>query len=92
MDTRVNATEAARRFSDLLNRVRYQGASYVIVRNGEEVGRLGPAGPVDERRPGTLRELVAALRSLGPVDTELARDLEAARQAQGALPGDPWAS
>ncbi len=61
MDAPISATKAARIFSDLLNRVRYRGETFVIERGGEPVGRLTPPAP----RTCTLAELVQALRA-GP--------------------------
>ncbi len=89
MTERISATRAARSFSDLLNRVRYQGDSFVIVRNGEAMGQLGP---VVGKRPRTLKELVGLIREMGPPDEDFARDLEEIRREQPALPGDPWRS
>lgn len=45
MTTRVSATEAARTFSDLLNRIRYRGEEFVVERAGEPVCRMTPAAP-----------------------------------------------
>lgn len=42
MDTHISATEAARGFSDLPNRVRYQRESFIIERAGEEICRVSP--------------------------------------------------
>ncbi|MDG4560647.1 MAG: hypothetical protein P9E88_05070 [Candidatus Competibacter sp.] len=39
----ITATEAARAFSELLNRVRYAHQSFVILRGGERVARIEPA-------------------------------------------------
>ena len=41
----ITATEAARAFSDLLNRVRHEHQSFVILRGGERVARIEPASP-----------------------------------------------
>lgn len=89
MRERISATDAARRFSDILNRVRYKGDSFVIVRNGEEVGRLEP---VSGTRPKTFNELVEMVRTKGPPDEDFARDLEEIHRSQPALPEDPWPS
>lgn len=89
MRERISATAAARSFSDLLNRVRYKGDSFVIVRNGEEVGRLEPISP---KRPKTFNEFVEMIRTMGPPDEDFARDLEEIRRSQPALPEDPWHS
>ena len=79
MSQRVTATEAARRFSDLLNRVRYAGESFVIVRGGEEIGQLVPAQP---SCPLSLRGLLDILASEGPPDPEFADDLETIQREQ----------
>ena len=42
---KINATEAARRFSDILSRVSYQGASFEIVRGNKVVARVLPVAP-----------------------------------------------
>jgi antitoxin (DNA-binding transcriptional repressor) of toxin-antitoxin stability system len=88
MESHVRATEAARRFSDLLNRIRYRGESFVIERGGEPVCRLGPVAPA--RR--TLGELAAVLRSLRPPDTSYLDAVERATRRQPRLPRDTWRS
>jgi antitoxin (DNA-binding transcriptional repressor) of toxin-antitoxin stability system len=40
--TVVSATEAARRFSDLINRASYQNETFVIERGGKPICQLGP--------------------------------------------------
>jgi prevent-host-death family protein len=89
MSERITATEAARSFSDLLNRVRYERQTFVIVRGGEEVGRLAPAQP---SRPVTLRGLVELLRKAGEPDPQLADDLEEIQAAQPPADDPPWPS
>jgi prevent-host-death family protein len=39
----ITATEAARRFSEILDAVEHRGESFVIVRKGRPVARMGPA-------------------------------------------------
>lgn len=89
MPRHITATEAARNLSDVLNRVRYGGESFVIVRNGEEVGVLVPlsTGP-----PRTLAELVQLVEAAGFPDDRFAADLEAVRREAPALPEAPWPS
>src|SRR5438128_10998408 len=43
MSEDLSATEAARHFSEVLDRVEHQGASFTVVRNGKPVARLLPA-------------------------------------------------
>ncbi len=84
----ITATEAARSFSEMLNRVRYRGEELLIVRGGEAVARLSAVpGPAPH-----LRELLAKLRRSRRGDSELANDLERIQAAQPRLERDPWAS
>jgi prevent-host-death family protein len=85
---KVTATDAARRFSDLVNRVFYRHESFVIVRNGQEVGKLVPPDPAPT---ATFSQLVAIVRS-HRLDGDFAGDLLAIRAAQPRLPQDPWES
>jgi prevent-host-death family protein len=59
--TRVTATEAARKFSEILNRVAYKGESFVVERSGRPVCEIRPA----EEEGISTGELVEILRS-GP--------------------------
>jgi antitoxin (DNA-binding transcriptional repressor) of toxin-antitoxin stability system len=82
----VSATEAARNFSDLLNRVRYRGESFVIERNGEAVGELRPTAP-----PGlTGADLLRLMASLPRVDEEYLASVEDVARTQPIVPDSPW--
>lgn len=89
MAEHITATDAARNLSDVLNRVRYQGESFVILRNGEEVGVLSP---VSHGAPATLRELARLVEETGFPDDRFADDLESVRRDAPALPKTPWPS
>jgi antitoxin (DNA-binding transcriptional repressor) of toxin-antitoxin stability system len=54
----ISVTEAARNFSECVNRARYQNVTFVLIKNGAPVARLGPAGG----KVYSNRELVAVLR------------------------------
>jgi prevent-host-death family protein len=43
-EQRISVTQAARQFADCINRVRYQGVSFVLEKNGVPVARIVPAG------------------------------------------------
>ncbi len=60
-DLTLTVTEAARGFSDLINRVHYRGESAVLTKNGRAVARIVPAGPT----PITGAELAKRLKE-GP--------------------------
>ncbi len=44
METTITVTEAARSFSDLINRVYYRGDTAILTRNGIAVARIVPEG------------------------------------------------
>ena len=76
---KISATEAARNLSDILNRVRYRGERFTVIRGGEEVAEIVPA----KRSAGvTLLDLRRALASLPAPDDDFAADLERIRAGQ----------
>jgi antitoxin (DNA-binding transcriptional repressor) of toxin-antitoxin stability system len=89
MSEKVTATEAALRFPDLLERVRRERETFLIVRGDEEVGRLTPAEP---SQPFTLLELLDLLQEHGHPDPQFAEDLEEIQAAQPPLGDEPWPS
>ncbi|HWO16087.1 MAG TPA: type II toxin-antitoxin system prevent-host-death family antitoxin [Solirubrobacterales bacterium] len=78
----LSATDAARKFSDVLDSVESDGESFVVVRHGRAVATIGPAVA------GTGRALKEALRN-HPPDPEWASELRELREAVGP-PADPW--
>lgn len=84
--TRITATEASRSFSELLNRARYGGESFVVVRGGEEMAQITP---ITERPAFTLSELLD-YRLQFPADPEFADDLEAVHSEQESSGEGPW--
>jgi len=87
---RVSATEAARKLSDLLNRVRYQGASFEIARGKEVVARIVPAAPPRAVKVAELDELLANLPRLPPTDSaQFEKDVEKVRR-DASLPEPRW--
>ncbi len=67
----ITSTDANRHFSDLLNRVRYQGQSFEIKRGKEIVAKLVPVQPVL-----LASELQDFLKSLPELDPEDRADFE----------------
>lgn len=51
-------TEAARNFAEYVNRTRYQGSTFVLLKNGKAVARIVPEIPKIKKG----KELAAALR------------------------------
>jgi antitoxin (DNA-binding transcriptional repressor) of toxin-antitoxin stability system len=63
----ISVTVAARRFADCINRVRYQGTSFILHKNGVPVARIVPVGSI----PGTdLEQLAVALREVREADLQ----------------------
>jgi antitoxin (DNA-binding transcriptional repressor) of toxin-antitoxin stability system len=93
MEKTISATEAVRKFSEILSSIKYKGDRYVILRGGKPVAAIGPIDP--EPRTTTLRELIHKLSMkpvLGEEEAEsFRRDLEEIRRHQPSLPeGPPW--
>jgi prevent-host-death family protein len=86
---RITATEAARRLSDLLNRVRYRGEAFTITRGGEVVAELAPSPSADGVPLAELVERVIAVRSGDP---EFAEDLERIQRDQAPPELREWPS
>ena len=83
---KVSATEAARNFSELLNRIRYRGESFIVMRGGQPICELRPAAPT----LFTGADLVTLLRSLPEVDEDYLSAVEETARSQPLLPESPW--
>lgn len=68
----ISATEAGRKFSDLLDAVEHRGEHFTIVRRGRVVAQLDPI------RAGRGADIKALLRRQ-PVDQTFADDVAAVR-------------
>ena len=78
----LSATEASRRFSEVLDEVERGGESYVVVRHGRAVATISPA------IGGTGKSLKDALRANRPDDAWADELLEL---REGLEPvADPW--
>ena len=89
MESHISATEAARNFSDLINRVRYRGEEFVIERRGEPVCRVVPAAP----RRFTVGDMVRLLGSLPKPDPGFWDDVERFQKNQKPrVPKSVWRS
>lgn len=84
--TRITATEAARSFSDVLNRALYRRETFEVERGGQVVALVTPAPSV-----GSLRDLAAELRQQGyePVDG-FGAAVEEAQRLGAEEPRNPW--
>ena len=66
MKSDISATDAARRFSEIMNRVRYRNESFVVKRGGEPICEIVPV----RNNTFTGRDLVELLRSLPHPDKD----------------------
>ena len=84
----VTASEAAKNFGALVDRVRSERASYVVERAGAPVVRIEP---VDTFRY-TLGDLAAWFRSREPIDPRFADEVERAVKTfnEPSVPREPW--
>lgn len=80
----ISATEVARSFSDILNKVRYQGACFDIKRGNEIVATLSPSS---EKPSIKVEELNALLNNIAVFSTEeqeaFLSDIETAKSGKG---------
>src|SRR5947208_11989742 len=91
MAKRITATKAARKLSDILDRVEHAGEEFVVERHGRVVAMISPpaAGASRSFTVGDLRRLVATLPKPDP---RFAKDLAEIRRRQPRLPRNPWPS
>lgn len=87
MESHLSATEAARTFSDILNRVRYRGEAFIVERGGEPVCRISP---VAGTRGFTATDLLRLLDIAPTPDPAYLDTVEALAKNQPQLPCPPW--
>lgn len=80
----MTATEASRRFSDLLDAIE-RGETVTITRGNHPVAEIGPA----HRRTGA--DLRAALEGIEPPDDRFVEDIDSALGLLTTEERDPWA-
>ena len=82
----ISATEAARSFSELLDRVCYRGENFVIERGGELVCEMSHVKPM--RFTGA--DFLTLLHSLPKPDAGFWDSLEDATRQAPTVPESPW--
>ena len=83
----VTATEAVRKFSEILNSIKYKGDHYTVVRGGKPVASISPAEEhVKEMTLGDLMSLVKTLPPLGEEADKFKKDIEGVIEHQPLLP------
>jgi antitoxin (DNA-binding transcriptional repressor) of toxin-antitoxin stability system len=86
MKSRISATDAVRSFSELMNRVRYRGESFIVERGGKPICEILPARPPNF----SGAELAKLLRSLPKPDAEYLAILEDLIAKQPAVVESGW--
>jgi prevent-host-death family protein len=80
----ISATDASKRFADMLDAVEHRGETFTVVRRGRPIATIAPASHT------TLAELREFLRAHPPDDAWQA-DLADVRRFVGSAPTeDPW--
>jgi prevent-host-death family protein len=80
----MTATEASRKFSDLLDAIE-RGETVTITRGNQPIAEIGPA----HRRTGA--DLRAALADIPPPDDSFEADINGALELLDQEAPDPWA-
>jgi antitoxin (DNA-binding transcriptional repressor) of toxin-antitoxin stability system len=88
----ISVTEASRNFSDCVNRARYQGTSFVLLKGGSPVARIEPAEALPKRGRELAAAFVEAVEEVHVGEEEATSWLHDLEQARGAMQphGRPW--
>ena len=73
---RISVTQAVRQFSDLLNRVFYQGTTVELERGNKVIARISPVAPDSPLKVKNLNRLFVEFPSLGEDAKTFAKDLK----------------
>ena len=80
----ISATDASKRFADMLDAVEHRGETFTVVRRGRAIATVAPA------RRATVGQLRGFLRE-HPPDDDWESDLADLRRFIGSAPmTDPW--
>lgn len=92
MDKKVSATEAVRKFSEIMNSVKYKGENYTIVRGGKPVAAIRPVeSSLKVKSLIELEEMLKVLPKLGDEAHNFERDFRKILENQPSLPKkSPW--
>jgi prevent-host-death family protein len=93
MTKTITATEAVRKFSEILNSVKYTGRDFTVTRQGRPVATIRPAAThARSLTLGDLPGLVQTLPVLGDEARRFKKDLKESRKHQPPMPEkDRWA-
>ncbi|MGC9325887.1 MAG: hypothetical protein ACP5G0_14185 [Desulfomonilia bacterium] len=88
----INATQAVRSFSEILNEIKYKGATYTIERSGKAIAELSPvSSPLKKRVLSELLIMLKNLPKLGNDAVVFTEDIGDIKKTQpGAPKSDTW--
>jgi antitoxin (DNA-binding transcriptional repressor) of toxin-antitoxin stability system len=87
MEKTITATEAVRKFSEILNAIKYRGDHYTILRGKKPVAFISPAEEhLKKRTLGELKGLLAKLPHLGDEAEYFEKDMKEIIKHQPAMP------
>src|SRR5438132_12215621 len=90
MARRISATDASRKFSDLLDAVEHRNEEFVVERRGRAIAELTPArGRM--ARGATWGDVLRLFDEGVRPDPQFARDMARVRRSPPRMPKDPWA-
>ncbi len=90
MARRISATEASRKFSDILDAVEHRNEEFVVERHGRAIAALAPARG-GAGRGATWGDVLRLFDAGVRPDSSFARDMTGVRRSRPRLPKDPWA-
>lgn len=83
----INATDAAREFSEILNSVKYKRDSFTVMRGGKPTAAIVPVESAGTFRTlSDLRLIIKNLPRLGEDSAQFAHDINNISREQPALP------
>ncbi len=87
MEKTVSATEAVRKFSEILNSIKYRGNHYTILRGGKPIASICPVEtPLRERTLSEIKGLLKKLPRLGDEAEKFEEDLKKIIKHQPLMP------
>jgi len=87
MEKTISATDAVRKFSEILNSIKYRGDLYKILRGGKPVAFICPAEtPFKEKTLSDLKGLIKKLPRLGDDSEKFYKDLKEIIKHQPLMP------
>jgi antitoxin (DNA-binding transcriptional repressor) of toxin-antitoxin stability system len=93
MEKTVSATEVVRKFSEILNSIKYRGDHYTIIRGGKPIASISSVEtPLKERTLSELKGLIKKIPKLGDEAERFKEDIKMIIKNQPSIPEkDKWA-